>query len=283
MTTPSPHDIVEGWRASAPYWEKHGEIIRLAFSPITSALLDATAISAGQSVLDVAGGMGEPAMTIAETVGLDGRVVCTDIAPGMVAAARREAMRRGFSHLGFALCSADDLPFAAEAFDTAVSRLGIMFFPDPLKAISEMARVVRPGGRIGFAVWGTKDENPFFRVPTEVINTYVESTPEGPDAPGAWRFGDSGLLAGMLAETGIIDITEARIDFTIAADIDFAGFWTMRVELSDTLRQKMGSLSPTEAAAATDDVRRATVPFFPNGKMRFPASVLAVSGRVAEG
>src|SRR4029077_3564636 len=110
-------DVINRWSETAPYWEKHRAIIREMFTPVTRALIEEAQITSGSTVLDVATGPGEPALTIAELVGADGKVVGIDVVPEMVEAARREASRRKFSNASFAVAPADVLPFEAAGFD----------------------------------------------------------------------------------------------------------------------------------------------------------------------
>lgn len=270
-------EIADAWRESAPYWEKYGETIRHMFAPITDALLEGARVEPGHRVLDVAGGPGEPALTIARATGASGLVVHTDLAPGMAAGARRAAARERLESVRFALASGIALPFADRAFDRVVCRLGVMFFPAPEAGVAEMLRVARDRGRVALAVWGDKEKNPFFRIPSECVARYLETEPEPPDAPGAWRFAESGLLAGMLEAAGGAEVAEHRFDFEIAAPLDFDAFWRMRVELSDTLRDKTERLGPELAARVKEDVREATREVFASGTMRFPAEALVVS------
>lgn len=104
-------DALPEWRESAPYWVKHHATIGQMFAPLTRALIDDTGINQGQSVLDVAGGAGEPSLTIAEIVGPTGTVTCTDAVAEMVEAARTEARDRKLTNVQFRQCTADDLPF----------------------------------------------------------------------------------------------------------------------------------------------------------------------------
>src|SRR5207249_3504705 len=130
-----------------------------------------------RSVLDVAGGTGEPSLAIAEVVGPSGSVICTDAIAEMLAVAEREAARRQLPNLKFRQCMADSLPFESNSFDVAVCRLGVMFFPDPLAALREILRVTKSGGRLSFAVWRGPEFNPFFGIVTEVVSRYLETPP----------------------------------------------------------------------------------------------------------
>jgi SAM-dependent methyltransferase len=267
------------WRESAPYWKRHAPAIRAMFAPLTRALIEEAGIREGQSVLDVAGGPGEPALTIAETVGPSGSVACTDAVAEMVRAAEGEARRRGLTNVKFRQCTADSLPFDSDSFDAAVCRFGAMFFPDPLVALHEMLRVTRPGGSLSLAVWHRSDLNPYSYVITDVISRYVETTPAPPGAPDAFRFAEPGKLAGILGEAGATNVRERVLKFRMEAPVSPAEFWAMRSETSGTLREKLSGLSEEERARVAREAAEAARPFFPNGRMSFPAQVIVATGR----
>ena len=271
-------DTLREWQESAPYWEKHRDTIRTMLAPLTQALIEEAGIVPGQSVLDVAGGPGEPSLTIAEIVGLAGSVMCTDAVPEMVAAAESAAERLGIRNISFRQCTADSLPFENNSFGTVISRLGAMFFPDPLCALREILRVTEPGGTISLAVWHKSELNPFANRVTEVINRYVETPPTAPDAPGAFRFAELGKLAGILSEAGASDVHERLLKFRIEAPISPHEFWVMRSEISETLRQKLAQLSVEQASCVMAEVQEAVREFFPNNQMSFPAQMIIVTG-----
>jgi ubiquinone/menaquinone biosynthesis C-methylase UbiE len=249
------------------------------FAPITDAMIAEIGIAEGQSVLDVAGGVGEPSLTIAKLLGSSGSVTFTDAVEGMVSATRREACRRELINIDFCECLADFMPFKRDAFDTVTCRLGVMLFPDPPAAIEAMLRVVRPEGRVSFAVWGPSAVNPFFHIVTDVVSRYVQSAPEEPDAPGAFRFAERGKLAQMIQAAGAIDVRERLLEFTIEARLTPRQFWAVRSELSDTLRAKLAALSSEELSAIAREVEEAASPFFNEGQMKLPAQVLILTGR----
>jgi SAM-dependent methyltransferase len=278
----SERNVLEEWRGSAPYWEKHAGIIRAMFEPITEALIEAAGINEGKNVLDVAGGTGEPSLTIAKAVGHSGRVVCTDAVAEMLATAEREADRLGLNNIEFRQCLADSLPFNDNEFDVTVCRLGAMFFPDPVAALGEMLRVTRPGGRVAFAVWGVKEANPFFSTVTDILSRHVESPPEDPDAPGAFRFAERGKLARLLEAAGAVDVSEQVAGFQIRASLSAREFWSLRVEISDSLRAKAAKLAPEQLPRVAQEIEEAVRDFFPAGSMSFPAQVIIVSAKPRE-
>ena len=274
-------DVLREWRESAPYWARHASIVRAMFAPITNAIIEAAQLQDGDLVLDVAGGSGEPSLTIAGGVGPSTLIVFTDAVAEMVETARSQARDNELTNIEFAQAVAEALPFRSDMFDVIVCRLGVMLFPDPIGAINEMLRVVKPGGRIVTAVWSAKEENPFFHVVADILSRYVESPPEDPDAPGAFCFATSGKLADLFRHSGAAEVTERVLDFTLEAPITPMQFWQMRSELSDTLRAKVAGLSTEEVDRLAKEVEQAGRAFYENDRMRFPGEALLVTATTA--
>ncbi|MDQ2976333.1 MAG: methyltransferase domain-containing protein [Acidobacteriota bacterium] len=279
MATTDDKEIVAAWETSSQYWNKHQALIEEMFASLTRALIEDAHIGAGQSVLDIGGGSGEPSLTIAPIVGEPGSVTYTDPAAGMVKAARNEADRRGLGNIHFHQCPAGQLPFPDNSFDVAVSRLAVMFFPDVPAGLSEILRVVKPDGYVSFLVWAPPEVNPFFSIITEVMDRFVPADAEDEDAPGAFRFARPGKLAKLLHEAGATSITERTFPFAIAAPITVDRFWELRTEMSDTFRNKLAKLVPDQVAAIRYTVQKTVASYFKAGGMSFPAEVLIVTAK----
>ena len=248
------------------------------FAPVTQAVIEDAAIESGRSVLDVAMGPGEPALTIAEAVGPEGKIVGTDAVPEMVEAARREAKRRKLHNASFEVAFADNLPFPAKTFDAVVSRFGVMFFPSPVDSLREMLRVLKPGGKIAIAVWHYAERNPFHYTVAQVVERYVESPPPVPDSPDAFRFAKHGDLLAILSKAGAGATRERLLQFSIRASISVQDFWTLRSEVSEKLRTKLALLSEPQLAELKREVIEALNAYTSGGVIGFPAEVLVVSG-----
>ena len=270
-------DILRKWRESARYWEKHRETIRAMLAPLTESMLQISDIIKHQRVLDVGGGTGEPSLTIAAKFD-PVHIVCTDPIGEMLLAAQREAFRLRLSRLQFCQCSCERLPFYSDRFEAAVSRLSSMFFPNPAIALGEIIRVIRPGSRMIFAVWHSRENNPFFHAVTGVLDRYIESPPEVPDAPSAFRFAQPGKLAALLTEAGAVDVQEQLLEFQIEAPVSLNDFWIVRSEISDSLRDKLALLSAEQRASVAEEVKETVRSFFDGGQMRIPAQAILVSG-----
>ncbi len=277
----SEKTMLDSWRETAQYWTKYSDTIARMFGPLTKALIDLAGIREGQSVLDVAGGAGEPSLTIAEVVGPTGSVTCTDAVAQMVEAAQKEAIRRGIKNVHFKQCTADSLPFSDNSFDVVVSRLGVMLFPDPLAAIREMLRVVKPGGSLAFAVWHKSDLNPFCYLVSGVMDQHVKAVPDDPDAPNAFRFAEPGKLVDVMKRAGAIELREEIVSFDLEAPLSPLEFWKMRSITSDTLREKLAQLPDAERTQIATEIQQAVAPFFPDNRMKFPTKMLLATGRKA--
>ena len=270
-------EIIKRWSDSAPFWEKHRDILRQMFAPITQALVEDGKIESQHSVLDIATGPGEPALSIAAMVGTNGKVFGIDAIPQMVTAARRAAERLGLKNVQFDVAFADQLPFQADTFDAVISRFGVMFFPSLLQGVREMLRVLKPERKMALAVWHYAERNPFHYTLSRVIDRYVDSPPLAPDALDAFRFARPGKLKDVLAEAGAMNAFERLLQFRIQAPVSVEDFWTLRQEMSDKLREKMAMLSKQQASEAKSEMLEALSGYSTGEGMSFPAEVLIVS------
>jgi ubiquinone/menaquinone biosynthesis C-methylase UbiE len=273
-----PGEETKRWSNAAPFWEKYREIIRQMFAPVTLALVEDGQIGKGQTVLDVATGPGEPALSIAALVAPEGRVFGIDPAPEMVAAARRAAGLLEFGNAQFEVAFAGHLPFPADTFDAVVSRFGAMFFPSPVDGVREMLRVLKPGGKLALAVWHFPDRNPFFSAMQQVIDQYVESLAPVPEAQDAFRFANPGKLADVLGEAGAMTPSERLVAFTIEAPLSIEDFWTLRCEMSEKLREKVELVATEKLPEMKHRSLEALRPYATGSGVKFPAQVLIVSG-----
>jgi ubiquinone/menaquinone biosynthesis C-methylase UbiE len=271
-------EAINRWSSSAPYWEKHREIIRRMFAPITQALVEDGQIGDRHAVLDTATGPGEPALSIAALVGPEGKIVGIDPIPEMVAAARRAASRLELKNVRFEVAFADHLPFPADTFDAVISRFGVMFFPSPVDALREMLRVLKPGKKLSLAAWHFAERNPFHYSLARVIDRYVDSPPPEPEALDAFRFAKPGKLQEVLNSAGAIASAERLLQFRINAPISIEDFWTLRLEMSDKLREKISALSKHQMIEVKHQALESLGEYSTDRGMSFPAEVLIVSG-----
>ncbi len=143
-----------GWdKAAAHYatfWQQQ-------LKPSQDELLIMANLQAGESVLDIACGTGLISFPAADVVGKTGFVFGTDISDKMVETAAATALERDITNTKFERMDAEELKVADASFDVVLCSLGLMYFPEPLKALKEMYRVLKPGGRLVASVWGQRD------------------------------------------------------------------------------------------------------------------------------
>jgi len=271
--------VLNRWTNSAPYWEKHRETMRRMFAPVSEALIEDAEVAAGNTVLDVATGFGEPALRVAEVVGASGEVVGVDPIAGMIDAATRAAALLPVKNARFEVAGADKLPFPDDRFDAVVSRFGIMFFPSPLNGIREMLRVLKPGRKMALAVWHFGDNNPFHHALARIVDRYVPEPALPPDAPDAFRFAPPGKLKEVMIEGEVHEVTERLLHFPINLSLSLEEFWNLRLDISEKLRQRLATLAPDTLS----DLKRQTLdafrPYSTAAGLSIPAEVLIVSGR----
>jgi len=272
---PAPN-VIDQWSDSAPFWEKHRDLICLMYGPITQALIEAAGVGRGHIVLDVGTGTGEPALTVAGVIGPDGRVFGVDPVPAMLAAARRAADKLGIGNAQFDLAPADRMEFPDDTFDAAVSRFGAMFFQPPIAGVREILRVLKPGRKLALAAWHFSESNPYHDTLTRIVERYTGPPPAAADAPGPFRFASPGKLLDVVQQAGANAATEQLLHFTIRAPISVEKFWNLRVDMG--LREKLAPLSAEQVAAIRSEAVIALREYSSEAGMTFPAQVLIVSG-----
>src|SRR5216684_6466575 len=173
--------------ATVAAWRKWHAHIAAFTRGATDAILEAAQLRPGIRVLDLASGVGDPALSIAAKIAPSGRVTATDLGPGMISLAEELAHKKGLTNIEFREASAESLPFEDGSYDVLTCRFGIMFFPDLPRALRECRRVLKPGGRVVFGAWGKK-EQPFFTTMAGSVLKHVPVPPPPPDPDGPSLF-----------------------------------------------------------------------------------------------
>ena len=143
-----------GWDKAAPYYE---EFWQDQLRPAQDLLMDMADLRPGESVVDVACGTGLISLRALEKLGDRGKVLGTDISENMIQTASAIVNRKNLHNIQFTRMDAESLEIEDSKYDVALCALGLMYVPNPVKAIKEMFRVLRPGGRMVAAVWGQRD------------------------------------------------------------------------------------------------------------------------------
>lgn len=197
-----------GWDKAAPHYEA---CWAAQLRPAQELLLELADLKPGQRVLDVACGTGLATFPAAERVLPGGEVVGTDISSQMIADATAIAKERETTNVRFLRTDAESLKLDdAEPFDVALCALGLMYVPDPIEAVRQMVRHVRPGGTVVAAVWGRRSECGWAEI-FPIVDARVESDV----CPLFFGLGTGNALALGFTEAGLRDIEEERIWVTL--------------------------------------------------------------------
>ena len=195
------------WAGLSAGWDKWDSVIMHQLGPVGAAMIERLGIAVDGRYLDIASGTGEPGLSIAK-LAPKGRVVLTDLAPEMLDVAARRARAQGLANVETKPCSADDLPFDDATFDGVSVRFGYMFFPDMAKATAELARVLKPGGRLCASVWVKPEANPWTSIAMQAIATEVTLPPPDPSGPHMYRCATAGSVGALFESAGLRDVAE---------------------------------------------------------------------------
>lgn len=190
-----------------------------------AGLLASASLALGERVLDVACGSGLVSLQAARAVGPWGRVLGIDLSGQMVDVAVRRAADGGLPNVDFARMDGEALAMPDTCFDVALCALDLMYMPEPGQAVQEMRRVLRPGGRLGLAVWGERA-----RCGWSAVFPIVDAEVASEVCPLFFRLGQEGVLARLCEDAGFQAVTQHRITATLdyanaeqACDAAFVG------------------------------------------------------------
>ena len=238
--------IIEDWSNRGAHWDKRADELADQAANFNRPLLEAADIQHGQQVLDCATGAGEPALTIAEMIGSSGHLTASDLVEGMMMGAKRRAGDRGLTNIDFQSADMTDLPFDDNQFDRVVCRFGIMFVPEPRRATSEALRVLKPGGKIAYLVWGPRENTTGFEVVAKAAADVFGADDPLIDFVTPFSLSKEGALADALTNGGLVDVKEWPLTFAPKIPVGVR-FWDAQLDMG--LGRRLESATPSEADA----------------------------------
>jgi ubiquinone/menaquinone biosynthesis C-methylase UbiE len=216
----------QAWDSVAEGWKKWWKVIEESMQPISDRLVELAGVRQGSRVLDIATGIGEPAVTAARKAGPAGKVIAIDLSPGMIAIAKERAKENGLDIIEFREADAESLRLPPSSVDAIVCRFGLMFMPDLVNALKAMKDALAPGGRIAAAVWSTPEKVPSFMLPFQIVMKETGTPPPPPGTPGPFSLADTSLLRQKFEQAGFSDISieVALRDFNLPSPEEFVDF-----------------------------------------------------------
>jgi ubiquinone/menaquinone biosynthesis C-methylase UbiE len=237
----------------AGQWNEQADHLAKLARGLSEPLMAAAGVQPGHQVLDLASGVGEPALSMAAKVGAAGQVTASDLVPEMLAGTERRAKEQGVTNMAFQVTPMEELPFVDDSFDALTCRLGLMYTPSPERALAQARRVLRPGGRAAFLVWGPKADNSQFIIVDRILHDVAGIDPhEGAFTPT--RLGEDGALNQLFEAAGFQDWEELPLRFSPRVALE-SNFW--RPQLALRIGDNLKTMSEAEYQRLDDAMREA--------------------------
>jgi enediyne biosynthesis protein CalE5 len=267
------------WAGVAPSWHEHADYVDARGAVVTERMLELAAPQPGERVLELACGPGGLGLAAAERVGPGGEVVLSDVVTEMtaIAAARAEAIR--LDNVTTLELDLERIDQPDGSYDLVLCREGLMFAPDPARATREVARVLRPGGRVAIAVWGPRERNPWLGVVLDSVSAQLGKPVPPPGVPGPFSLEDADELAGLLDDAGLTDVAveEVPVPMRVAS---FGEWWARTSALAGPLAAILSSLPEEAAQALRGRAHEAIRPYETAGGLELPGvTLLATASR----
>ena len=210
------------WQDYASGWNDWAPLLESWLGEATERMLDLAGVETGSNVLDVAAGAGGQSVVAGHRVGPTGTVFATDLSPAILEHAERAADSAGLRNLTTKELDGEQLrELPAETFDSAISRVGLIYFPDRHEALGGIHHALRDGGRFATVTYSTAATNGFFSVPVSIIRDRAKLPPPAAGQPGPFSLADPAVLERDLTQAGfrdvVVEIVEAPIGSRLRA------------------------------------------------------------------
>jgi len=265
--------IYEIAEANAPGWERWRARIEEVAAPVREWMLRGLAPGPGDAVLELAAGAGDTGFEAAASVGPRGRLISTDFSPAMVDVARRRGAALGIANVDYRVMDAERIGLDADSVDGVLCRFGYMLMSDPAVALAETRRVLRPGGRLALAVWGTAERNPWAAVGFGVLIARGHLPPPEPGAPGPFAMASEVQTRALLEDAGFATVRAAEVPVRFAfRDLD--DYMTYATDTGGPAALVLRGLPEDERAAIRTQLGAAFEPFAAGGGYALPGLAL---------
>jgi ubiquinone/menaquinone biosynthesis C-methylase UbiE len=263
------------WDEMAAGWEGDRQAVWDDSRRVGEWLVDALDPQPGETVVELAAGVGDTGFAAARRLGADGHLITTDFSEQMVQAAHRRADELGVSNAEFRTLDAERMDLDDNSIDGVLCRWGYMLMADPAAALAETRRVLRDGGRVALSVWGDPDQNTWASIPGRVLVEHTGAQPPDPFAPGIFAMASEQRTRSLLEGAGL----EAKRVENVPMEWRFEsldGYWHYVTDLAGALAMALRALPEADRAAIRAEVARRVEQYAAGGGYRFPGMCLNV-------
>ena len=263
-------EAVEQWRQGAA---RRAQVL----GPATDAMFDAAGLRPGIRVVDLAAGSGDQTIMAARRIGPSGSILAVDISPTMLAAAEQAIREAGLANVTTMVADLSDLDLEPESFDAAISRLGLMFLPEPELGLGRIRRGLKPDARLAALVWSSEQRNPYMGLMVGIVRDMGRLPDPPPTLVRAMSLSAPGRLERCFGAAGFRDVSVRAVaiarDFaSVDETIELLRAGAPQIEL-------LSALSDTQRNQAWAEVARRLQTFVkPGGHVRMPGELLLAVG-----
>jgi enediyne biosynthesis protein CalE5 len=270
------------WNNAAAGWQTWWETIERGAQKVSDKIVELAEIKAGDKVLDIATGIGEPAVTAARKVMPNGKVIAIDISPQMLAIAKTRAASLGLDGImEFRESDGEkiDLPDQTAKFDAVLSRFGLMFFPNLPSALVKIRHLLITNGRLSAAVWSTPSKVPLIDLAFGTARKQINAPPPPPGTPGPFALADAGTLKQLFSQAGFKDIKVETLQITF--EFDSPESYTKHIQQTATRIHEMLANHAEEVKKQTwDSITEAVWQYADShGRVNLDNEVICIVGR----
>jgi ubiquinone/menaquinone biosynthesis C-methylase UbiE len=261
MDRPEPSRSGEAWASgdAASGWKRGAAARGRALGPLTELMLDLAGVAVGSRVLDLGAGTGDQTLMAARRIGPGGMVLATDISAAMLALTQEAARAADLPNVQTRMMDAQRLELEPGSFDAAMARFSLQFVPDVERALAEVRRVLKPGGRFAAVVFSAVERNPFRAAPQAIASRLAgKQFPES--GPGQWALNDATTLRDAFQRAGFRDVDARPVPFVYRFP-SLADALRNLEESQPPLVKLLAELSEADRATAWAEIKRTLQPF----------------------
>lgn len=268
----------EMWASVAPSWHEHASYVDARGAEVARAMLDAAEVRPGERVLELACGPGGVGLAAAERVSPAGSVVLSDVAVEMTAVAGARAEAMGLANVTTRRLDLEQIDEPDASFDVVVCREGLMLVADPARAVREIERILRPGGRATVAVWGARARNPWLGALFDAVTARTGMPVPPPGLPGPFSLDDAGTVAALLRDARLTDVAVTEVASPLRVP-SFEEWWVLVPALAGPIASVLASLPVDVRDAIRTSAEAALAPHATSSGYDIPGLSLVGTGR----